>query len=129
VRVTNMYSGERDKWVKTMPNPRRMWAAIECVQGPGEGDQKTYMDVLRRRPCPRLGQRIVSHPHCACGAALPHGTKPAKPDPRHPGWDIALRTVFAVFFPLLSGFIHELRSQHRPEAGPLPSGAPTSPFK
>jgi TRAP-type C4-dicarboxylate transport system substrate-binding protein len=49
VRVTNMSSGERDKWVKTMPNLAAEWAKTNASKGPAKEIVKTYMDALRKR--------------------------------------------------------------------------------
>ncbi|MDP1684867.1 C4-dicarboxylate TRAP transporter substrate-binding protein [Hydrogenophaga sp.] len=49
VRVTNMSSGERDKWVKTMPNLAAEWARTNASKGPAKEIVKTYMDALRKR--------------------------------------------------------------------------------
>ena len=49
VRITNMSSGERDKWVKTMPNLAAEWAKTNASKGPAKEIVKTYMDALRKR--------------------------------------------------------------------------------
>ncbi|MDP2073981.1 C4-dicarboxylate TRAP transporter substrate-binding protein [Hydrogenophaga sp.] len=49
VRVTNMSSGERDKWVKTMPNLAAEWAKTNASKGPAKEIVQTYMDALRKR--------------------------------------------------------------------------------
>ncbi|MDP3349344.1 MAG: C4-dicarboxylate TRAP transporter substrate-binding protein [Hydrogenophaga sp.] len=49
VRVTNMSSGERDKWVKTMPNLAAEWARTNASKGPAKEIVQTYMDALRKR--------------------------------------------------------------------------------
>lgn len=49
VRITNMSSGERDKWVKTMPNLAAEWAKTNASKGPAKEIVQTYMDALRKR--------------------------------------------------------------------------------
>jgi TRAP-type C4-dicarboxylate transport system substrate-binding protein len=62
VRVTNMSAGEREKWVKTMPNLAAEWAKTNASKGPAKEIVKTYMEALRK-----------------------HGVKPAR------DWDKELR--------------------------------------
>lgn len=49
VRVTNMSGGEREKWVKTMPNLAADWAKANASKGPAKEVVKTYMEALRKR--------------------------------------------------------------------------------
>jgi len=49
VRVTNLSAGEREKWVKTMPNLAADWAKANASKGPAKEVVKTYMDALRKR--------------------------------------------------------------------------------
>lgn len=49
VRVTNMSGGEREKWVRTMPNLAADWAKTNASKGPAKEVVKTYMDALRKR--------------------------------------------------------------------------------
>jgi TRAP-type transport system periplasmic protein len=49
VRVTNMSGGEREKWVKTMPNLAADWVKANASRGPAKEIVKTYMDALRAR--------------------------------------------------------------------------------
>ena len=49
VRVTNLSAGEREKWVKTMPNLAAEWAAANASKGPAKEVVKTYMEALRKR--------------------------------------------------------------------------------
>jgi TRAP-type transport system periplasmic protein len=49
VRLTNMSAGERDKWVKTLPNLAGEWAKTNASKGPTKEILKTYMDALRKR--------------------------------------------------------------------------------
>ena len=49
VRITGMSAGERDKWVKTMPNLAADWAKTNASKGPTKEILKTYMDALRAR--------------------------------------------------------------------------------
>lgn len=49
VRVTSMSAGEREKWVKTMPNLAADWAKTNASKGPGREIVKAYMDALRAR--------------------------------------------------------------------------------
>jgi TRAP-type transport system periplasmic protein len=49
VRVASMNSGEREKWVSTMPNLAAEWAKTNASKGPTKEIVKTYMDALRKR--------------------------------------------------------------------------------
>lgn len=49
VRVTNLSAGERDKWVRTMPNLAADWAKANASKGPAKEIVKAYMDALRKR--------------------------------------------------------------------------------
>jgi TRAP-type transport system periplasmic protein len=49
VRITDMSAGERDKWIKTMPNLAAEWAKTNANKGPAKDIVKTYMDALRAR--------------------------------------------------------------------------------
>jgi TRAP-type transport system periplasmic protein len=49
VRVTSMSAGEREKWVKTMPNLAADWVKANASKGPARDIVKTYMDALRAR--------------------------------------------------------------------------------
>ncbi len=49
VRVTNMSGGEREKWVRTMPNLAADWAKANASKGPAKEVVKTYMEALRKR--------------------------------------------------------------------------------
>jgi hypothetical protein len=49
VRVTSMSAGERDKWVKSMPNLAADWVKANASKGPARDIVKTYMDALRAR--------------------------------------------------------------------------------
>lgn len=49
VRISNLSGGERDKWVKTMPNLAADWAKANASKGPAKEIVKTYMDALRKR--------------------------------------------------------------------------------
>jgi TRAP-type transport system periplasmic protein len=49
VRVTNLSGGEREKWVKTMPNLAADWVKANASRGPAKEIVKTYMDALRAR--------------------------------------------------------------------------------
>jgi TRAP-type transport system periplasmic protein len=49
VRLTNMSAGEREKWVKTMPNLASEWAKANASKGPTKDIVKAYMDALRKR--------------------------------------------------------------------------------
>jgi TRAP-type transport system periplasmic protein len=49
VRVTNMSGGEREKWIKTMPNLAAEWAKTNASKGPTKEIVKAYMDALRKR--------------------------------------------------------------------------------
>lgn len=49
VRVTDMSAGERDKWVKSMPNLAAEWAKTNASKGPAKEIVKAYMDALRAR--------------------------------------------------------------------------------
>jgi len=49
VRVSNLSTGEREKWVKTMPNLAADWAKANASKGPAKEIVKTYMDALRKR--------------------------------------------------------------------------------
>jgi TRAP-type transport system periplasmic protein len=49
VRIGNMSAGEREKWVKTMPNLAAEWAKANAAKGPAKEIVKTYMDALRKR--------------------------------------------------------------------------------
>ncbi|MCW5651531.1 MAG: C4-dicarboxylate TRAP transporter substrate-binding protein [Ramlibacter sp.] len=49
VRITALSDGEREKWVKTMPNLAAEWAKTNASKGPAKEIVKTYMDALRKR--------------------------------------------------------------------------------
>jgi TRAP-type C4-dicarboxylate transport system substrate-binding protein len=49
VRVTSLSAGEREKWVKSMPNLAGDWAKANASKGPAREIVKTYMDALRAR--------------------------------------------------------------------------------
>ncbi|MGE0497692.1 MAG: C4-dicarboxylate TRAP transporter substrate-binding protein [Ramlibacter sp.] len=49
VRITALSDGERDKWVKTMPNLAAEWARTNASKGPAREIVKSYMDALRKR--------------------------------------------------------------------------------
>jgi TRAP-type transport system periplasmic protein len=49
VRITDMSAGERDKWVKAMPNLAAEWAKTNAGKGPTREIVKAYMDALRAR--------------------------------------------------------------------------------
>jgi TRAP-type C4-dicarboxylate transport system substrate-binding protein len=49
VRVSNLSAGEREKWVKTMPNLAADWAKANASKGPAKEIVKTYMEALRKR--------------------------------------------------------------------------------
>ncbi|MBX3656973.1 MAG: C4-dicarboxylate TRAP transporter substrate-binding protein [Ramlibacter sp.] len=49
VRITALSDGEREKWVKTMPNLAAEWAKTNASKGPAREIVKTYMDALRKR--------------------------------------------------------------------------------
>jgi TRAP-type transport system periplasmic protein len=49
VRIGNMSAGEREKWVKTMPNLAAEWVKANAAKGPAKEIVKTYMDALRKR--------------------------------------------------------------------------------
>lgn len=49
VRITALSDGERDKWVKTMPNLAAEWAKTNASKGPAKEIVKSYMDALRKR--------------------------------------------------------------------------------
>jgi TRAP-type C4-dicarboxylate transport system substrate-binding protein len=49
VRLTSLSAGERDKWVKTMPNLAADWAKANAARGPTREIVKTYMDALRKQ--------------------------------------------------------------------------------
>ena len=49
VRVTSMSAGERDKWVKSMPNLAADWVKANASKGPARDIVRTYMDALRAR--------------------------------------------------------------------------------
>ena len=49
VRLTNLSGGEREKWVKNMPNLAADWAKANASKGPAKEIVKTYMDALRQR--------------------------------------------------------------------------------
>jgi TRAP-type C4-dicarboxylate transport system substrate-binding protein len=49
VRITDMSAGERDKWVKSMPNLAQEWATTNAAKGPTKEIVKTYMDALRKK--------------------------------------------------------------------------------
>jgi hypothetical protein len=44
-----MSAGERDKWVKSMPNLAADWVKANASKGPARDIVKTYMDALRAR--------------------------------------------------------------------------------
>jgi len=49
VRITSMSAGERDKWVKSMPNLAADWVKANASKGPAKDIVKAYMDALRAR--------------------------------------------------------------------------------
>lgn len=49
VRVTSMSAGEREKWVKSMPNLAADWVKANASKGPARDIVKSYMDALRAR--------------------------------------------------------------------------------
>jgi TRAP-type transport system periplasmic protein len=49
VRITGMSAGERERWVKTMPNLAAEWVKANSARGPAKEIVKTYMDALRAR--------------------------------------------------------------------------------
>lgn len=49
VRIAPMSAGEREKWVKTMPNLAAEWARTNASKGPAKDIVKAYMDALRAR--------------------------------------------------------------------------------
>ncbi len=49
VRITSMSAGERDKWVKSLPNLAGEWAKTNASKGPTKEILKTYMSALRAR--------------------------------------------------------------------------------
>jgi TRAP-type C4-dicarboxylate transport system substrate-binding protein len=49
VRITNMSAGEREKWVRTMPNLAADWVKANASKGPAKEIVKAYMDALRKR--------------------------------------------------------------------------------
>jgi len=49
VRITNMSAGEREKWVRTMPNLAAEWVKTNAGKGPAREIVKSYMDALRAR--------------------------------------------------------------------------------
>jgi TRAP-type C4-dicarboxylate transport system substrate-binding protein len=49
VRVTSMSAGEREKWVKSMPNLAADWVKANASKGPARDIVKAYMDALRAR--------------------------------------------------------------------------------
>jgi TRAP-type transport system periplasmic protein len=49
VRITNMSGGEREKWVRSMPNLAADWAKANASRGPAKDIVKIYMDALRAR--------------------------------------------------------------------------------
>lgn len=49
VRLTSMSAGERDVWVKSMPNIAAEWAKTNASKGPAKEIVKTWMDALRKR--------------------------------------------------------------------------------
>jgi TRAP-type C4-dicarboxylate transport system substrate-binding protein len=49
VRVTSMSAGEREKWVKSMPNLAADWVKANAAKGPARDIVKAYMDALRAR--------------------------------------------------------------------------------
>lgn len=49
VKVADMAPGERDKWVRTMPNLAADWARSNASRGPAKDIVVTYMNALRKR--------------------------------------------------------------------------------
>jgi TRAP-type C4-dicarboxylate transport system substrate-binding protein len=49
VRLVNMGAGERERWVRTMPNIAAEWAKTHAGKGPTRAIVKTYMEMLRKR--------------------------------------------------------------------------------
>jgi TRAP-type transport system periplasmic protein len=49
VRIANLSAGERERWVKTMPNLAAEWVKTNSARGPAKDIVKTYMDALRAR--------------------------------------------------------------------------------
>jgi TRAP-type C4-dicarboxylate transport system substrate-binding protein len=49
VRVTSLSAGEREKWVKSLPNLAGEWAKTNAGKGPTKEIVKTYMSELRKR--------------------------------------------------------------------------------
>jgi TRAP-type C4-dicarboxylate transport system substrate-binding protein len=49
VRVTPLSAGEREKWVRTMPNLAADWVKATASKGPAKEIVKRYMDGLRAR--------------------------------------------------------------------------------
>ncbi|HYF17518.1 MAG TPA: C4-dicarboxylate TRAP transporter substrate-binding protein [Ramlibacter sp.] len=49
VRVTSLSAGEREKWVKSMPNLAADWAKANASKGPAKDIVKAYMNALRAR--------------------------------------------------------------------------------
>jgi TRAP-type C4-dicarboxylate transport system substrate-binding protein len=49
VRLTNMSDGEREKWVKSMPNLAAEWVQANAGRGPAKEIVSGYMNALRKR--------------------------------------------------------------------------------
>lgn len=49
VRLTNMSDGEREKWVRTMPNLAAEWVKTNAGRGPAKEIVSGYMNALRKR--------------------------------------------------------------------------------
>ncbi|MEQ1658041.1 MAG: C4-dicarboxylate TRAP transporter substrate-binding protein [Hylemonella sp.] len=49
VRVAGLNAGEREKWVKTMPNLAAEWAKANASKGPAGDVVKAYMEALRKQ--------------------------------------------------------------------------------
>ncbi len=49
VRLTNMSGGEREKWIRSMPNLAADWVKANSTRGPARDIVRAYMDGLRKR--------------------------------------------------------------------------------
>jgi TRAP-type transport system periplasmic protein len=49
VTAAPLAPGEREKWIRTMPNLAGEWARANAAKGPTQAIVKTYMDALRSR--------------------------------------------------------------------------------
>lgn len=49
VRLSSMSDGEREKWVKTMPNLAAEWVKANSSRGPAKDIVTSYMNALRKR--------------------------------------------------------------------------------